>query len=48
VEGKASVQVVDLAEKWPVAGRRIFSGKRVRLCGAANDGSGRTFCTGHR
>jgi len=53
VEGQASAELADLAganavEKRAVAWRRTFTGKQVRACGAACDGSGRTFCTGHR
>jgi len=53
VEGQTFGELADLtgvnaAEKQAVAGSRTFSGKRVRACAAVCDGSGRTFCTGHR
>jgi len=45
VEGKAFGELANLAgasaaEKRAVDGDRTFFGKRVRACGAANDGSG--------
>jgi len=53
VEGQAFAELADLAganaaEKRAVAGSRTFAGKQVRACGTAGDGSGRTFCAGHR
>jgi len=53
VERQAFGELADLAganaaEKRAIAGSRTFSGKRVRACGTACDGSGHTFYTGHR
>jgi len=53
VEGQAFGELADLAganaaEKRAVAWSRTFSGKQGRACTAACDGSGCTFCTGHR
>jgi len=52
VEAQASGDLADLAgvnaaEKRPVAGSRIFSGKRAHVYEAIYGASGCTFCTGY-